>query len=137
MENELCENQVKCITQTKQIDFPDNMMLQEIRKSLYLCDICNKPFSQKGGNLTKHKYIHIGEKPYHCDICGKSFFQRVHVTSHKRTHTEKRKHNSVITSEQCSLYNYSYIYIGDNFNKIIQDFQNDLVISTLTLQQEP
>ncbi|GFG34848.1 hypothetical protein Cfor_12075 [Coptotermes formosanus] len=51
----------------------------------YGCDVCDERFSL-GSTLKKHYRIHTGERPYKCDICSKAFRQGVSLAKHKRTH---------------------------------------------------
>ncbi len=53
------------------------------------CDICHKQFSLKS-DLTKHKRVYTGEKPFPCDICGKAFVIDDHLIQHKRIHTGEK-----------------------------------------------
>jgi len=55
-------------------------------EKLYVCDVCDKAFSRQGG-LNTHKRIHTGETPYVCDICNKAFRYTISLNAHKRTHS--------------------------------------------------
>ncbi|XP_052101778.1 zinc finger protein OZF-like [Mytilus californianus] len=71
-------------------------------KTLFLCDICFKPFTHKP-NLRKHMRIHEKIKPYKCDICRMAFTMKQNMQTHRLTHTGERPH-------QCSV-------CGKTFNR--------------------
>jgi KRAB domain-containing zinc finger protein len=54
----------------------------------YPCDICGKPL--KISNITYHKMIHSGKRPYSCDICEKTFTNKCGMVNHKRIHTGEK-----------------------------------------------
>lgn len=60
-------------------------------KTLFLCDICLQPFTNKP-NLRKHMRIHDKIKPYKCDICGMAFTMKQNMQNHRLTHTGERPH---------------------------------------------
>lgn len=53
----------------------------------FACDHpnCNKRFT-RNEELTRHKKIHSGDKPFPCEVCGKRFGRKDHLKKHIRTH---------------------------------------------------
>lgn len=84
----------------------------------FVCDnsACGKTFT-RNEELTRHKRIHTGLRPYDCHICSKKFGRKDHLKKHQRTH-EKRKlalaknSNSTnfqqLTNSLCCLPNSSF-----------------------------
>ncbi|KAL5109841.1 hypothetical protein TcWFU_001687 [Taenia crassiceps] len=52
----------------------------------YFCPVCSKPFKWLG-NLTRHYYVHTGQRFFKCDICHKEFFSAYQVRRHMNSHT--------------------------------------------------
>ena len=56
---------------------------------MFVCDLCNRTFSN-ASNLTRHKHIiHDGQKPFECEICRKRFSLKQNLQSHQRIHFRK------------------------------------------------
>lgn len=54
------------------------------RKVPYICDICNKCFSQFT-ELENHMFTHSRSKPYACDQCDSRYANSFHLSHHKKT----------------------------------------------------
>ena len=49
----------------------------------FKCDLCEKGFTESG-KLIKHKQSHTGEKPIKCDLCEKGFTESSKLPRHKQ-----------------------------------------------------
>lgn len=50
---------------------------------------CGKTFT-RNEELTRHKRIHSGLRPFPCNQCGKRFGRKDHLKKHTRTHMQHR-----------------------------------------------
>lgn len=59
----------------------------------FKCDesSCGKTFT-RNEELTRHKRIHSGIRPYACQTCGKKFGRRDHLKKHSKTHMPQERY---------------------------------------------
>ena len=82
----------------------------------YLCTTCGKTFKYVG-NLNSHKRVHSDEKPFSCTVCDKSFNQLRYLKSHKRVHTEEKPYSRGKTyARQTSVAHYNRTHTGKNLH---------------------
>lgn len=68
---------------------------------------CGKTFT-RNEELTRHKRIHSGARPYPCTNCGKRFGRRDHLKKHTKTHFVQERYMS--SAVFLPLYPYLYGY---------------------------
>ena len=71
----------------------------------YECVICKKAFNSSNG-LTNHIRLHTGERPFKCEICEKAFIKSIDLKYHTRVHTGEKPYS-------CDLCQKSYAKNGD------------------------
>lgn len=56
----------------------------------YQCDVCDRSFSTND-SLKTHRRVHpTDQKPYQCDVCEKAFAESSCLMNHRRTHTGEK-----------------------------------------------
>lgn len=77
----------------------------------FQCDeiTCGKTFT-RNEELTRHKRIHSGLRPYPCEICNKAFGRRDHLKKHTKTHIthEQQRYTNALFMPIYAPYLYGY-----------------------------
>lgn len=100
------------MSQTKINDCLDGNITRRIFVSTgerpFKCDVesCGKRFT-RNEELTRHKRIHTGVRPYSCVFCKKRFGRKDHLKKHMRTH-EVRDSYRVSTTALGVIASLSY-----------------------------
>lgn len=81
-----------------------------------MCDFknCQKSFT-RNEELTRHRRIHSGIRPYQCRWCDKKFGRKDHLRKHERTH-ERRIRSALFLNYTNSVNNLSNDESGKYLN---------------------
>ncbi|OMJ78438.1 hypothetical protein SteCoe_21763 [Stentor coeruleus] len=72
-------------TYTTKLNLKRHILVSHVKSEKFKCDQCQKCFASKQ-NLTEHKYLHSGEKPYSCSICKELFRHISSLSLHYKRH---------------------------------------------------
>ena len=59
------------------------------RESWLKCEVCEKLFREKS-KLSRHMFVHTGERPHKCGHCEKAFSVDYNLKTHLRIHTGEK-----------------------------------------------
>lgn len=68
------------------------------QKMHYECSICGKRMNSQA-NLTLHKLVHAGQRPFKCQQCSKSFSSQSGLTRHEQRHSGARPHQCEVCAK--------------------------------------
>lgn len=53
-------------------------------EGLFVCQLCQKAFTEEGNLQSHHKAVHAKERPYECEVCGQHFTRASNLSQHRR-----------------------------------------------------
>lgn len=85
----------------------------------FVCDFksCQKSFT-RNEELTRHRRIHSGVRPYPCHWCDKRFGRKDHLRKHERTH-ERRLRSTIFLNYTANIPGFFPIPEGSNNGTVV------------------